>query len=166
MHRIKKILKALLKSVIILIIIILVLVVIFKITTKLNPPEIENPEIEKIQTTQLDSGFSYIKNNWTQKNEFGLWEMYIEGNAYERGIINGKLSKNLIYKQEDAFVNQIKTMIPSESYLKFLKSFIGFFNRNIDEHIINEYQQEIYGISKSASAILKPSLCFSIISMR
>ena len=87
--------------------------------------------------------------------------MYIEGEAYERGIINGKLSKNLIYKQENAFVNQIKTMIPSESYLKFLKSFIGFFNRNIDEHIIDEYQQEIYGISKSAS-----DFCRTMISPR
>lgn len=151
MHRIKKILKALLKSVIILIIIILVLVVIFKITTKINPPKIENPKIENLQTTQVDSSFSYIKNNWINKNKFGLWEMYIEGEAYERGIINGKLSKDLIYKQEDAFVNQIKLMIPSESYLKFLKSFIGFFNRNIDKHIIDEYQKEIYGISKSAS---------------
>lgn len=151
MHRIKKILKALLKSVIILIIIILVLIVIFKITTKLNPPEIENNKIENLQTTQVDSSFSYIKNNWINKNKFGLWEMYIEGEAYERGIINGKLSKDLIYKQEDAFVNQIKLMIPSESYLKFLKSFIGFFNRNIDKHVIDEYQTEIYGISKSAS---------------
>lgn len=151
MHKIKKILKALLKSVIILIIIILVLIVIFKITTKLNPPKIENHKIENLQTTQVDSSFSYIKNNWINKNKFGLWEMYIEGEAYERGIINGKLSKDLIYKQENAFVNQIKLMIPSESYLKFLKSFIGFFNRNIDKHIIDEYQQEIYGISKSAS---------------
>ncbi|HSH52848.1 MAG TPA: C45 family peptidase, partial [Bacteroidales bacterium] len=62
-----------------------------------------------------------------------------------------KLTKDLIYKQEDAFVNQIKEMIPSESYLKFLKSFIAFFNRNIDKHVIPEYQQEIYGISHSAS---------------
>ncbi|NOQ28065.1 MAG: peptidase C45 [Bacteroidales bacterium] len=151
MHKIKKILKTLLKSVIILIIIILVLVVIFKITTKLNPPTIENTEIENLQTTQVDSSFSYIKNNWINRNKFGLWEMYIEGEAYERGIINGKLSKDLIYKQENAFVNQIKLMIPSESYLKFLKSFIGFFNRNIDKHVIDEYQKEIYGISKSAS---------------
>ena len=125
--------------------------VIFKISTKLNPPVVKNTEVENLQLTQIDSSFSYIKNNWLKKNDFGLWEMYIEGKAYERGIINGKLSKDLIYKQENAFVNQIKTMIPSESYLKFLKSFIGFFNRNIDKHIIDEYQKEIYGISKSAS---------------
>ncbi len=151
MHRLKKILKALLKVLVILIIIILVLVVTFKITTRLNPPDISNPEIENSQTTKVDSKFYYINNNWLQKNEYGLWEMYVEGEAYERGIINGKLTKELIYKQENAFVNQIKIMIPSESYLKFLKTFIAFFNRNIDKHIIEEYQKEIYGISQSAS---------------
>ena len=151
MHRLKKILKALLKALVILIIIIIVLIIIFKITTKLNPPEISNSDIENLQTTKADSNFAYINNNWLQKNENGLWEMYVEGEAYERGIINGKLTKELIFKQENAFVNQIKVMIPSESYLKFLKTFIAFFNRNIDEHIIEEYQEEIYGISQSAS---------------
>ena len=111
MRRLNKILKTLLKSIIILICLILILVIIFKISTKLNPPVIENTEVENLQATQIDSSFSYIKNNWLKKNDFGLWEMYIEGEAYERGIINGKLSKDLIYKQEDAFVNQIKTMI-------------------------------------------------------
>jgi hypothetical protein len=151
MHKLKKILKALLKVLIILIIIILVLVVIFKITTKLNPPEVQNIEVENQQRITVDSNFYYINNSWLQKNKHELWEMYIEGEAYERGIINGKLTKELIYKQENAFVNQIKVMIPSESYLKFLKSFIAFFNRNINKHIINEYQKEIYGISQSAS---------------
>jgi len=151
MHKLKKILKALLKVLIILIIIILVLVVIFKITTKLNPPEVQNMEVENQQRITVDSNFYYINNSWLQKNKHELWEMYIEGEAYERGIINGKLTKELIYKQENAFVNQIKVMIPSESYLKFLKSFIAFFNRNINKHIINEYQKEIYGISQSAS---------------
>ncbi len=151
MHRLKKILKALLKTIAILVILVLILVVIFKITTKLNPPEIQNSIVENLERTTIDSNFYSINKNWLQKNDHGLWEMYIEGAAYERGIINGKLSKELIYKQENAFVNQIKVMIPSERYLKFLKSFIAFFNRNIDEHIIEEYQQEIYGISQSAS---------------
>lgn len=151
MHRLKKILKALLKTLVILIIVIFVLIVTFKLTTKINLPDISNPEVENLQTTKVDSKFHYINNSWLQKNEFGLWEMYIEGEAYERGIINGKLTKELIYKQENAFVNQIKVMIPSESYLKFLKTFIAFFNRNIDKHIIEEYQNEIYGISQSAS---------------
>ena len=151
MHRLKKISKALLNSIVILLILILILVIIFKIATKLNPPEIQNLTVENLERTKIDSNYYSINNNWLKKNDQGLWEMYVEGSAYERGIINGKLSKELIYKQENAFVNQIKEMIPSERYLKFLKSFIAFFNRNIDEHIIEEYQQEIYGISQSAS---------------
>jgi predicted choloylglycine hydrolase len=151
MHRIKKILKALLKTAIVLIILIIIFTIIFKITSKINPPEVQNTEIEGLERTQLDSNFYAIKNNWLKKNDHGLWEMYVEGEAYERGLVNGKLSKELIYKQESAFVNQIKVMIPSDSYLKFLRSFIAFFNRNIDKHVIDEYQKEIYGISKSTS---------------
>ena len=146
-----KILKKVGKLVFWLAAIIIVLIIIFKITTKITPPEVSNLEIENLQVEDMGPSFRELNGNWIQKNDFGLWEMYIEGEAYERGIINGKLSKDLIYKQENAFVNQIKVMIPSESYLKFLKSFIAFFNRNIDQHIIEEYQKEIYGISQSAS---------------
>lgn len=151
MHRLYKILKGLFKIAIILIAILFILVVIFRISTKINLPQVANIQVENSQRTAIDSNFYYINNNWLQKNKFGLYEMYVEGEAYERGVINGKLAKELIYKQETAFVNQIKVMIPSDSYLKFLRSFIGFFNRNIDEYIIEEYQKEIYGISKSTS---------------
>lgn len=151
MHKFNKILKSLAKALLWIVIILIILIILFKISTRLKPPKVSNIEIEDLQVSQLDSNFRSIKNNWLKKNEFGLWEMYVEGEAYERGVINGKLTKDLIYKQENAFINQIKVMIPSESYLKFLKSFIGFFNRNIDKHVIPEYQQEIYGISQSAS---------------
>jgi predicted choloylglycine hydrolase len=151
MHRFKKITRIFLKTIVGLIILFLILLIIFKITTKISPPEIQDTTIEDSERLVVDSTFYAIKNNWLQKNKYGLWEMYLEGEAYERGVINGKLTKDLIYKQENAFVKQIKEMIPSESYLKFLKSFIAFFNRNIDKHVIPEYQQEIYGISQSAS---------------
>lgn len=151
MYRIHKIINGLLKTLLWILFIVIVLTVAFEITTKINPPEVSHLELESLNVTPSDSLFRSLNGNWLQKNEYGLWEMYIKGEAYERGVINGKLSKDLIYKQEDAFVNQIKVMIPSESYLKFLKSFIRFFNRNIDNHVIPEYQKEIYGISQSAS---------------
>jgi len=151
MHRIKKTGRVLLKTIAIIALVIFILILTFKVTTKINPPKVSNPDIENLQIAQVDSSFFYIKNNWLQKNNEGLWEMYIEGEAYERGLINGKLTKKFIYKQENAFLNQIKVMIPSESYLKFLKNFLAFFNRNIDKHIIPEYQEEIFGISQSAS---------------
>ncbi len=151
MRSLNRILKVLKKLLLWIAGIVLVLIILFKISTKINPPDVKGIHMDDYPVKSTSSEFKSINHNWLQKNEYGLWEMYIQGEAYERGVINGKLSKDLIYKQEDAFVNQIKEMIPSESYLKFLKSFIAFFNRNIDKHIIDEYQKEIYGISQSAS---------------
>ena len=73
--------------------------------------------------------------------------MYIEGEPFERGNAIGILTSDLHEYQEDAFINQIKKMIPGEFYLKFLKYFVAFFNRDIEEHIPKEYLEEIYGES-------------------
>ena len=54
-------------------------------------------------------------------------------------------------RQEENFTDQIKKMIPSQSYLKFLRYFVGFFNRHLAENIAEENKEEIYGISFSAS---------------
>lgn len=151
MHRLKKIARFFVKLIAVLLIILAVLTIIFKISTRTSEPVVADTNIKELHRIQVDTNFYSLKNNWLRKNEHGLWEMYIEGEAYERGLISGILSKELIYKQENAFVNQIKLMIPSESYLKFLRTFIAFFNRNIDNHIIDEYQKEIFGISKSTS---------------
>ena len=42
-------------------------------------------------------------------------------------------------------------MIPSNFYRHFLKYFIGWFNRNLDKNVTEEYKEEIYGVSESAS---------------
>jgi isopenicillin-N N-acyltransferase like protein len=76
--------------------------------------------------------------------------MYTGGAAFERGVINGKLCADLLYKQEKMFTDQIREIIPDESYLKFLKYFVGFFNRNLNKHIPLEYREEIYGVALSA----------------
>jgi hypothetical protein len=92
-----------------------------------------------------------IGDNWIRKNQYGLYEMYVSGKPFERGVKNGKLSQQLIIDQEVAFTQQIKQMIPSESYLKFLKYIVGFMNRDLPAHVKNEYQQEIYGESHAAA---------------
>lgn len=81
----------------------------------------------------------------------GLWEMFISGNAILRGEAIGKLSPDLLYHQEKVFVDQIREIIPSERYLKFLRFFIVLFNRNLGENIPEEYRNEIYGISQSCT---------------
>lgn len=116
-----------------------------------KPPFISDTTALNLKRQQLDSVSYIIGDNWIRKNKYGLYEMYVSGTPFERGVINGKLSKELLVKQEVAFTDQIKTMIPSTFYLKFLRYVIGFMNRDLPEHVTTEDKDEIYGISKSAS---------------
>lgn len=126
-------------------------VIYYMAVTKLEPPEINNKDSLSLTREKLDSNLYKIGPNWLKENESGLWELYVEGDPFERGVINGKLAKELIRKQEHAFVDQIKKIVPSETYLTFLKYFVAWFNRNLEHHIPVQYQREIYGVSRSAS---------------
>jgi hypothetical protein len=117
----------------------------------IKPPVVADQSAVKLQRTTLDSTTYTLGNNWIRKSKYGLYEMYTSGAPFERGVINGKLSKELIVSQEEAFTHQIKKMIPSTSFLKFLKYIIGFMNKDLSDHVTKEYQDEIYGISMSAS---------------
>lgn len=116
-----------------------------------HPPRPKDLSSLQLKRQEISPGFYTIKNNWFRKSKSGLFEMYVEGTPFERGVINGKLSKELVVKQEDAFVEQIKRLVPSNFYLHFLKYFVAWFNRNLDKNITEEYKEEIYGISQSAS---------------
>lgn len=84
-------------------------------------------------------------------NEHGLWEAHISGTPSDRGIKYGLLCRDLLSKQEDAFVNQIHEMIPSDWWVEFLHKLILIFNRNMALHIPEEYREEIYAISLSCT---------------
>lgn len=131
--------------------IIIVFITWYHFDTQISKPKVDESIAQNLRRETIGKDEYRIGNNWLKKNTYGLWEMYLEGPAFERGIISGKLTRELVYKQEKSFVDQIREMIPSESYLNFLKYFIRFFNRDLDEYILPEYQEEIYGISLSAS---------------
>ncbi|MFY0253896.1 C45 family autoproteolytic acyltransferase/hydrolase [Chitinophaga sp. 30R24] len=119
--------------------------------SKMPPPVIADQRALQLQRVQLDSTCYTLGNNWFRKSNTGLYEMYVEGAPFERGVINGKLSGELIRRQEDIFVAQFSKMVPSTAYLHFLKYFIGWFNRNLSHHVPEEFKEEIYGESFSAS---------------
>ena len=119
--------------------------------SKIDPPEIKDQRSMQLKRTEVSPDFYTLKNDWFHKSNTGLYELYTEGEPFERGVINGKLTTELIKRQEDYFSAQIKKMIPSDFYLHFLKYFIGFFNRNLADNITEEYKEEIYGVSRSAS---------------
>ena len=154
-----RILKKILKSFawffgILLLILIVFCIYVWKVSDA-KPPVVADRKVEQLQRTALDSTAFVLGNNWIRKSESGLYEMYTSGAPFERGVINGKLSRELIISQEEAFTHQIKKMIPSPSYLKFLKYIVGFMNKNLSDHVTEEYKEEIYGISLSASDSFK-----------
>lgn len=119
--------------------------------SRLEPPVITDSSSIAWQRTDNGNGFYTLNNNWLRKSKTGLYELYVEGSPFERGVVNGKLTKELVVTQEDYFNEQINKMIPSRSYLKFLKYVIGWFNRDLDKNVTEEYKEEIYGVSESAS---------------
>ena len=130
---------------------LLSLFIYLTIVSKIEPPEIKDKTALDWRRSEDFAGLYTLGNNWFRKSKSGLYELYVEGRPYERGVINGKLTKELIQLQEDYFNDQIAKIVPSRFYLHFLKYVVGWFNRDLDKHVTEECKEEIYGISASAS---------------
>lgn len=114
-------------------------------------PVVADSSFLKLERVQKDSSFYVIGNNWIRKSESGLYEAYVEGEPFERGVILGKLSKELVQRQERVFNNQINQLVPNSFYRGFLTYFIGWFNRDLDKYVPEENKLEILGVSYSAA---------------
>ena len=130
---------------------LLIFYFVFRALVLVNPPEVNDDGYTSLKREKIDRNYFKIDKNILRESDSGLWEMYIEGKPFERGVINGKLSKELIHTQEAAFVDMIKKMIPNRFYLNFLKYLVAWFDRDLDDYVPVEYQKEIYGISLNAS---------------
>lgn len=148
----KKIIKILAWFFGILVLLLIVLIIYVRAVSTTSPPEITatNTDVDAL-VTEPDSGLFKVKNNWFRKSESGLYELYVEGEPYERGIANGKLTRDLVQYQEQVFTDQIHRLVPSNFYLGMLKYMVGWFNRDLTDNISEEYKQEIYGVSQVAS---------------
>lgn len=107
---------------------------------------ISRPEVIKHNDSLFTAG-----NNFLTKNKFGQWELYIEGNAFERGLLAGALMDSLLYKQEHIFFNKIEEFVPDEKKQKRIIKFLRWYNRKLYQHIPEEYKAEIYGLSRYSS---------------
>jgi hypothetical protein len=130
---------------------ILGVAIYLRIVAIAHPPHPKSLAALNLQRKEVDKNLFTIGNNWFHKSETGLYELYIEGEPFERGVIEGKLTKELVQHQEVVFTEQLHQLVPSDFYLNFLKYFIGWFNRDLEDHIAEENKLEIYGISCSAS---------------
>ena len=116
-----------------------------------HPPKPVDTSSLELKRNEPSPGLYTIKNSWFRKSNSGLYELYVEGDPFERGAINGKLTEELVQRQEDHFNEQITKMVPSTFYRHFLRYFIAWFNRNLDDNVSEEYKEEIFGISHAAS---------------
>ncbi|MEO7313081.1 MAG: C45 family peptidase [Chitinophagaceae bacterium] len=134
-------------------ILLLVILCIYVVqVSKVPDPKVADMSSLQLQRTEVSKGFYTINNNWFRKSSSGLYELFVAGDGFEMGTINGKLTKELVQRQEDHFTEQIKKMVPSKFTRNYLKYLIGWFNRNLDKIIKEEYRDEIFGVSESASA--------------
>lgn len=103
-----------------------------------------------VVTAHSDTLFS-SGNNSLIKNKQQLWELYVEGDPLERGLVSGALSQKLVLKQERVFMDKVNQLVPSKFKQKMLRQFLKWYNRKLHLHVDEEYQAEIYGISKYSS---------------
>ncbi len=142
----RKIVKAIAYILGFFLVVILTSVIYFRFAVNINEPNVEIPAMAN-KPVQTGDGYVSLGNNWLRQSKSGLWEMYVEGTAIERGVAFGKLTGELMHYQESVFVNQIRELVPSDTYINMLKYMIRFYNRNITDYIPTEYQEEIYGTS-------------------
>lgn len=135
----------------VLLLLVIGLMLYIRSVARIDEPVVTEATVEG-EIKQIDGEFWQLNNNWFRKSESGLYELYVEGEPYERGVAIGKLSKNLIQYQEEVFNHQIHQLVPSEYYLNVLKYLVGWFNRSLDDHVAEEFRQEIYGVSRVASS--------------
>ena len=139
--------------IIILIIILFIIGLIQFSKYKLHSTSPEIPvEYQKNDFLLLSNDSSYTYgNNWAKRNKYGLWEVFLTGPAFERGVAYGKLIKEPIQYQEEVFVNSINKVVSSEFYQWFLKNLIYFFHADINNYVSEELKNEIFGVSLSFS---------------
>jgi isopenicillin-N N-acyltransferase like protein len=126
--------------------------VYFYFSVFISEPEVLLEKVKNLSRQKGEGGLYYVGNNWIKQNQYGLYEMYVEGSDFERGYVNGFLSQELVRKQEEIFVAKLEDMLPGKVYQKFLLAVVGWMNRNLDQHVDAEYLREIYGVSRSASS--------------
>ncbi len=105
------------------------------------------PVVKKYSNTKYSVG-----NNFLLKNKQGLWELYLEGDALQRGLIAGALTDSLLKKQETVFFSKINNLLPSKTKQKLLRGFLKWYNRKLYLNVPEEYKTEIYGISRYSSS--------------
>ena len=106
----RKLRKIVLRTLLVFTILLVGFFIYFIIAVQIDVPEIKNDTTLNWKRETIDKEFYKVNNNWLRHHKSGLWELYVEGDGYERGIANGMLTKELHDFQEEAFFKQIQIL--------------------------------------------------------
>ncbi|AMO20990.1 C45 family autoproteolytic acyltransferase/hydolase [Flavobacterium columnare] len=107
------------------------------------PKESDKPAVIRLSDTLVTHQQGYLV-----RNAHKIWELHIQGNPSQLGLLSGALAENLVKKQERIFFNHLGKIVPSKFKQKLLRTFLKWYNRKLYLNIKEEYKTEIYGVSQ------------------
>src|SRR6476619_6502059 len=91
----------------VLLIAVIAVIVYVLIVSTTRPPDVSDRSALEWKRKESAPGLFTVQNDWFRKSNTGLYELYVEGKPFERGVAEGKLTTELIRRQEDYFNEQI-----------------------------------------------------------
>lgn len=116
-----------------------------------NRPDVATYSTDISEKITINDSTFIAGNSFLTKNNQGLWELYVEGNPLQLGLVTGNLTQHLMYKQEQVFFDRVNALVPSQGRQKFLRKFLSWYNRKMYTYVPEPYKAEIYGLSQYAS---------------
>ena len=145
----RRVLRIILWSIAILAALLLAGTAWFYLEVRMPDPLTDGDRIAMPPVEANSDGRQHVGRNWIGKNQHGLWEIYVEGDDLQRGLAYAALAGDLVRRQEEIFVGRIRRLVPDEGRLKYLKYFVAWFDRGLDEHVPLEFRREIFGVSRA-----------------
>ena len=106
------------------------------------------PRDGMVKTADMDPAKTLA--SYSDKKEFGIHQMILSGDPYTRGLNAGKLTKDILFKQEAELVSKLRGWVPSEAVIQGLILIAGHWFVGADKYFQPWALEEMYGVSQSA----------------
>ncbi|NQY30950.1 MAG: acyl-CoA--6-aminopenicillanic acid acyl-transferase, partial [Flavobacteriaceae bacterium] len=65
-----------------------------------------------------------LDDNILKLSKYGHWQLLVEGDPLERGLITGSLTQELLQYQEKVFLDKVGDIVPSKFKQRLLRGFL------------------------------------------
>ncbi len=78
----------------------------------------------------------------------GIRRLYLEGDPFEIGLANAKLTGDLIIEIEESLLRTLRQYVPSYAARWLIGQIVLLRNRTLPRHVPEEYKTEVLGLSR------------------